>query len=277
MPSIGIMQGRLLPMVGHRIQAFPGSGWEREFELAADVGFDSIELTVEMASWDTHPVRSDAGRATLARLIERTGIAAAGLCCDTFMEMPLVSADAAVRTQATDILMTTLHDAAAAGLPMIEVPMLGENSLDNQGPDTAFDDILGRALESADHLGIDILLETDMDAKPLGQFLSAHDHRRLGVNYDMGNSTYFGYDPAVEIAAYGDRIRNVHVKDCTAADYSVPLGQGDTDFDAVFHSLSRTAYGGGFILQAARQSDDIAAAAVYLEFTRNLVKRHLGS
>ena len=272
MNSVGIMQGRLLPMVDGRIQAFPGEGWEREFDLAAEIGFDNIELTIEMASLGSHPVCRREGQRQLARQIRDTGVSLAGLCCDTFMERPLVSADAAVRESSSAMLKTLLTAGAEAGLPMIEIPMLGDNSLKDGAAVDVFEGVLDSALENAASLGIDILLETDLDAEPQADFLRRHDHPNLGINYDCGNSTYFGYDPAKEIGAYADRIRNVHVKDCTQADYSVPLGTGDTDFPAIFSALSDSEYRGGFILQAARQPDDLSD---YCAFTADLVATHL--
>jgi len=273
--AIGTMQGRLLPMVDGRIQAFPGDGWEREFRLAAEIGFASIELTIEMASYDSHPVCAPAGRRQLSSLVRETGVGLAGLCCDTFMERPLVSAFEETRAEAQQILKALIQNAADAGVPMIEVPMLGENSLKDGPAINAFRRLLDDALGLADTAGIDILLETDLDAEPQAEFLRQHAHPRLGINYDTGNSTYFDYQPHAEIAAYGDQIRNVHIKDCTVRDYSVPLGTGETDFDAVFAGLAATGYSGGFILQAARQDDNLAAARAYHTFTADYVGRYL--
>lgn len=253
-------------MVGDRVQAFPGEGWETEFILAADIGFDAIELTIEMASYETHPVCTPAGRRSLTSLSQDTGVRLAGLCCDTFMECPLVSVSPDLRANGSKMLNTLLRYAAEAGLPMIEVPMLGENSLRN-GPDTdSFRMILDDALNYAETLDIDILLETDLNASAQVEFLLNHDHPRLGINYDTGNSTYFGHDPIEEIAAYSTHIRNVHIKDCTVKDYSVPLGAGETNFRGIFDALSKIGYQGGFILQAARQTNDVEAAQNYYDF-----------
>lgn len=272
---IGIMQGRLLPKVGGRIQAFPGEGWEREFDLAAEIGFGSIELTIEMASLEIHPACTTLGRSALTRLVRDTGVKLAGLCCDTFMERPLVSASPEIRAEGATVLDTLVAAAGEAGLPMVELPMLGDNSLKNATAPDAFAAILDRALAAAEKAGVDILLETDLDAEAQAAFLARHAYPRLGINYDCGNSTYFGYAPAAEIDAYGRRIRNVHIKDCTQADYSVPLGTGHTDFATIFAGLARIGYQGGFILQAARQADDLAAARDYLAFTGDLVGRYL--
>ena len=266
---IGIMQGRLLPPVGGRVQAFPGAGWAREFPLARALGYDSIELTIETASLESHPVSSAGGRAVLADLAAEHGIALAGLCCDVFMETPFN------RPAAAPILVRLIEAAAAAGLPMLELPMLGANSLKGEATQKAFGVLLDAVLERADAAGIDILLECDLAPGPLAAFLARHRHKRLGINYDCGNSTWYGFDPDDEIPAFGAHIRNVHIKDCTRADYSVPLGSGDTRFDAVFGHLAAIGYRGDFIVQAARQRNDVAAARNYLAFGRALVASYL--
>ena len=129
MHLIGTMQGRLLPMVDGRIQAFPRGEWEREFELAADVGYDSIELTIEMASYDIHPVRSDSGRRRINQLSRAHGVQLAGLCCDVFMERPLTDVDVGARTASSDILADLIRACGELDLPMIEIPTMGDNSL----------------------------------------------------------------------------------------------------------------------------------------------------
>src|SRR5258706_15522910 len=82
---IGIMQGRLLPPVGGPIQAFPGDGWQSEFAPARRLGYDSIELTIETPSLESHPLMSPGGRAELAAQAAAHGIGLAGPCCDGFM------------------------------------------------------------------------------------------------------------------------------------------------------------------------------------------------
>jgi sugar phosphate isomerase/epimerase len=112
-----------------------------------------------------------------------------------------------------------------------------------------------------------------MPPRALAKLMDDYDDPFLGVNYDMGNSAWFGYDPTGEFSLYARHVRNVHVKDCNVVDYSVPLGTGKTRFSDVFAQLRTADYKGDFILQAARQSDDVAAARDYLAFTSQLVDR----
>ena len=62
------------------------------------------------------------------------------------------------------------------------------------------------------------------------------DH--IKANYDIGNSASLGYDPIVELNAYGHKILNVHVKDRKLKGTTVPLGSGDANIKLVFSKLS---------------------------------------
>lgn len=268
---IGIIQGRLLPQVDGRIQAFPGDRWPEEFMLLPDLGYDAIELTIETASWNTHPVRTAEGRARIKELSRQHDVEVVGLCGDNFMETPLVSTDSTDRQTSLDQLLALLDDCAALQIGFVEVPMMGNNSLREDRARRHFDAAMEMALPRAVELGVDIVLESDLPPSDLTSLMDGYDHPRLGVNYDTGNSTWFGFHPDDELPRYGRHIRNVHVKDCTQADYSVPLGTGETDFIRVFNLLSSIGYDGNLILQAARQTDDIAAARNYREFLRSLI------
>lgn len=270
--TIGIMQGRLLPPLDGRVQSFPRDGWQREFDLAAGLGYGSIELTIETASVSIHPLLSPEGRAELALLSRQSGIALAGLCCDTVMEQPLVADDAA---QSVALTLRLLEAAGELGLPMIELPMMGANSLKPAEARDRFAAVLDQLLPVAERVGVDVLLEVDVEPVVIRDFLQRIDHPRFGINYDSGNSTWFGYQPDDELPVYAPWVRNVHIKDCTRKDYSVPLGTGETRFDRVFAQLQAAGYGGSFVLQAARQPDDVAAAGAYLHFTRALVDTYL--
>lgn len=272
MHKIGIMQGRLLPKVDGRIQAFPRDRWREEFALSKELGYQGIELTIEMASWESHPIRTAAGRAEQARLAADADQTLMGLCCDVFMERPLISADAEIRTFAMNMLRTLITDGADAGLPMIEIPMMGDASLKPAEARDAFSAVLETIAPVVETTGIRLLMETDLPPSELVPFLARNAMPWFGVNYDMGNSTWFGYIPEDEIPVYAPRIGNVHVKDCTRKDYSVPLGSGETRIADVMTLLAQAGYEGDFVLQAARQQDDLAAAGDYLNTTLGHVR-----
>jgi L-ribulose-5-phosphate 3-epimerase len=274
--SVGSIQGRLLPPLDGRIQAFPRGRWEEEFQLLSRVGYDSIELTIETASWVEHPINSAQGRDRLRQLSRQWDIALNGICCDVFMETPLVTSDEVISSRAELMLGELVKNAGAVGLPFLEIPFVGKNTLANSSTLERLDRIFDWVLPLAERHEVDILLETDLDPTALSDVLARFRHPRLGLNYDTGNSTWFGFDPVEELRAYHQDIRNIHIKDCTRADYSVPLGTGDTRFDKIFSLLHELGYCGNFIIQAARQEDDIKAASQYLNFASDLVVSYLG-
>ena len=52
------MQGRLSSRKDNRIQSFPTKYWEKEFEIASDIGFDSIEWVIDDDGIDDNPISS---------------------------------------------------------------------------------------------------------------------------------------------------------------------------------------------------------------------------
>ena len=100
--------------------------------------------------------------------------------------------------------------------------------------------------------GVELHLETDCGPESLAALLANLPHPMLKANYDCGNSSSLGYDVYLELAAYGERIGSVHIKDRIRGGGTVPLGQGDADIPALLAGLSRLEYPGDFVLQIAR-------------------------
>ena len=89
----------------------------------------------------------------------------------------------------------------------------------------------------------------------------------FGINYDIGNSASLGYNPCEELAAYGARIINVHVKDRLLGGRTVALGHGNADFEEVFSLLKNQGYRGNYILQTARADNDDHVGVLSKYFT----------
>ena len=92
----------------------------------------------------------------------------------------------------------------------------------------------------------------------------------VGLNFDMGNSAYWGFNPDQELPLIGKWVKNVHIKDCTPEKYTLPLGNGDVNFEKVFKYLKNQNYNGLFILQAAPAplGEEVKIAKKYFNFTK---------
>lgn len=259
---IGIMQGRLVPPVGGRIQCFPRERWEEEFPRAQAAGLSPIEWIYDAEGEDTNPIATSDGRARLRQLAEKHGIQVRSFCADWFMEHPLVRAsprDLAGRRARLDWL---IDRAGEMGVRRIVIPFVDASAIETEAEAETVIEVLGRATPAARSRGVELHLETGLAPAPFARLLDRLSADVVKVNYDSGNSASLGYHPRDEFAAYGSRVGSVHIKDRVEGGGTVPLGTGDTDFDGLFAALRARRYDGDFILQVARgtSGDEVAWA-----------------
>ena len=272
---VGIMQGRLSPPIDGKVQSFPSASWREEFALAAECEFELLEWVFDAADWERNPLMTAEGRTEIAALSKTHAVAVPIVCADYFMDRPLTSPTEAVRAEARDVLADLIRSGSSIGISRVELPLIGAGSLADAAAARMavelFRDI--RPLLESSH--VDLLLEVDLAPNLVGSLFRSIESQRICLNYDTGNSAYWGFDPREEFASYGQLIRNVHVKDVTKNDYTVALGKGEVDFDLSFTLLKEAGYTGDFVLQAARGEDDLAVAREYASFTRRYIDRYL--
>lgn len=264
-PRIGFMQGRLVPPVGGRIQAFPRANWRREFVLAEAAGLALMEWTLDAEELAENPLLTDAGRDEIAALSQRHGVAVETITGDCFMQAPFWKVGGEERGRRLADARAVLASAAALGAAVVVVPLVDGGSLADRQEEKAL--LLGlEALEPALLAsGLAIAFESDFPPERLARFVEALPAPHFGINYDIGNSAALGYDCGEEIAAYGSRILNVHVKDRPKGGTTVPLGQGDAEIGRAIGLIEGAGYRGRYVLQTARAADGdhVGAACRY--------------
>jgi hexulose-6-phosphate isomerase len=246
------MQGRLSPPENGQIQAFPRQSWRQEFPLAAEAGLDFIEWIFDVHGHHANPIETDEGVHEVAALCSQNHVSVVSLCADYFMERPLVRATDSELNERLATLDWLMHRSRMLGVSRIVLPFVDSSRIDSVVEMLAVCRTLEHALESADRTGLEIHLETSLAPGPFAEMLARLPHPRLRVNYDTGNSSCLGFVPAEEFASYGERVGSVHIKDRKRNGGTVPLGEGDTDFVAVFECLRQTGFSGDFTLQVAR-------------------------
>ena len=259
---IGFMQGRLSPMIDGRIQAFPWANWKDEFPFAEQIDIHLMEWTLDQDRLYENPLLTEAGQAEIRELCQRHGLSIPSLTGDCFMQAPLWKVQADERAALERDFREVAKGCAAVGISMIVVPLVDNGRLEN----TEQEDTLVAFLETqtkflASH-ALKVVFESDFAPVELARFISRLDPALFGINYDIGNSAALGFEPAEEIAAYGARIINMHVKDRVLGGTTVTLGTGNADFEAVFAALAKFSYSGNYILQTARATDDDHAGAL---------------
>jgi L-ribulose-5-phosphate 3-epimerase len=273
---IGFMQGRLSPLVGGRIQAFPWASWAEEFPLAERHGFHLMEWTLDQERLYQNPLLTPEGQARIRSLCERHHLAIPSLTGDCFMQAPFWKVRAAEREQLQRDFCAIAQGCAAVGISIVVVPLVDNGRLDSEEEREALVAFLnGRAAFLAER-GLRVVFESDYAPAELAAFIACFPPGVFGINYDIGNSAALGFDPAAELDAYGHRVMNVHIKDRVLGGTTVPLGTGNADFNVVFAELARIGYGGNYILQTARAADgDHAAALVrYRDMAAGWLRAH---
>ncbi len=266
--DIGIMQGRLSPKIDGKIQAFPWEYWINEFKLAKDIGFTSIEWIVE-EPLEFNPLLTVKGINLIQELINDTEIKIDFICVDYFMKYPIFNSELNF-VDSKEILTKIISAGEKIGAKYVEIPFVDNSSIRNKNFHylieffNSFENIL-------ENNKMNINLETDLSPVQFKKFLNNLNFR-VGANYDIGNSASLGYNFIEEIACYGERIQNVHIKDRIYGGNTVPFGQGDANIFSTLNALSDLNYNNGLIIQGARGDDDVETAKSQLEYVNEILK-----
>jgi L-ribulose-5-phosphate 3-epimerase len=255
--NIGIMQGRLLPKYLGRYQAHPVGYWQREFDIAAEIGLGCIEWILDFNQATENPIMSDTGILEIQKAIKNSGVSVRSVCADYFMEAPLHSENFAVAKESHSVMEKLLKNANILGVKDVVLPCVDQSSL----KDLAASERLVKALHNLEavysELNVNISLETDLSPLEFKNLLQKLPHKNITVNYDTGNSAALGYSITEEFEAYGNRISDIHIKDRELGGGSVVLGTGNTNFNTFFTEYHALDYHGPIIMQVYRDDEGV--------------------
>lgn len=253
---IGFMQGRLSPLVGGRIQAFPWDVWANEFEAAARCKFNIMEWTLDQDRLYENPLLTDGGQEQIRVLCKRYAISIPSLTGDCFMQAPFWKARKPAIPPLQKDFLAIVQGCSQVGIVMVVVPLVDNGRLDTLEQENILVDFLLSQVGYFKSRNIRIIFESDYKPIELARFINRLPAETFGINYDIGNSAALGFNVSEEFAVYGERIVNVHIKDRVLGGTTVPLGAGHAQFETVFFELARRRYKGNYILQTARAIDD---------------------
>lgn len=267
------MQGRLSAPLDNKIQSFPKNSWRAEFETAARCGFETLEWIFD---FDNNPILFDEQIVEIKSLATKHGIKINSVLADYFMEKKLVRVSEFELSKNLETLRKLIEKCSKIGISILEIPFVDSSSLKSREDEDQLILALKKILPLARDNSVYLALETDLEPHHFLELLSRFDHENMFANYDTGNSSSLGYDVATELSILGKKIKNIHIKDRLFRGNTVPLGKGDTDFDAFFAKLKEINYKGDLIIQGAREKDILPEATCkkYLEFVKQYVHKH---
>jgi hexulose-6-phosphate isomerase len=270
--QIGIMQGRLSPRIDGKIQAYPAKTWQKEFEIAQEIGYSAIEWIVEEPMAE-NALMTESGLSEIAKIIEKTNVKVDYICADIFMQQPLMRMNSETKKSNKHYLSQILINANRIGAIGVEIPFVDNSSIKTEEEKKELLEVLQDYFELANDLNLKISLETDLAPLEFKNLLDEINLEFVQANYDIGNSASLGYDCLEELEAYGNRILNVHIKDRVLGGTTVELGTGNANISLVLEKLNSVNYSGGITMQAARGVDDIETAKRHLEYTLEILQK----
>ena len=255
--NIGFMQGRLSKIVDNKIQCFPKESWQQEFEFANQLGLKFMEWTIDYEKNYLNPLLSEKGQDSILSLCKKYNVSINSLTGDCFMHKPFWKEK---NTKLKQTLLKNFEDIIISshviGINFIVFPLVDNGSLESVDQENELIDLLIKRIYLLKKYGMQIIFESDFDPLRYKKFIKKFPKEHFGVNYDTGNSASLGFNPKEEFYQYGNRIKNIHIKDRKLNGSSVPLKKGDVNFKEVFKLLKSYNYSGNLILQTARATDD---------------------
>lgn len=276
--KIGIMSGRLSPIVNNQIQCFSEKHWQTEFEKAKLIGFDLIEWVFDL---NKNPIMDENQLNEIKNFSKKYDICINSVCADYFMVNKLFDVSHHDLEKNLEILNKLIQNCNYLGVKWLEIPLVDSSSLKNINSEQQFIQNLKSVLDFAEKNNVFLTLETDLEPSKFENFLMSFGHPNIKANYDVGNSTSLGYDIKTELEILSPWISNIHVKDRLVGGSTVPLGSGNVDFEQFFSTLYKVNYQGDLIIQGSRE--DLENPSItpestckkYLKFVEQYVHKYL--
>ena len=250
--KIGVMQGRLSPIINNKIQQFPWDSWQNEFVTASQFDIRLIEWTIDTFKFYQNPLINLNQWEDINLIMEKNNILIPSVTCDYFMENPPWKSDLKLVKEGISSILQGMRNIKSK---ILVIPLVDNSSLPDSSSVKIIENFFADLIPEISKNKIKIAFECDLNPEKLSEFIGEFDRNYFGINYDIGNSSSLGFSFTEEFKAYGSRIINVHVKDRKLYGPTVPLGEGDADFLKIFRLLHIENYQGNLILQTARSKE----------------------
>ncbi len=244
------MQGRLLPMIGNKIQAFPEKNWKKEFRKLKKLGIKKLEWTIDHKNFNKNPLIDFSQHKNIINLKKKYKININSVTCDCMMQKPFW------KTKNNNKLLLDFKEIIVScsrlKIKYIIIPLVDNGSIKKKKDEEYFVKKITEFNKLIKKHKVKVIFESDYEPFKLRQFIKKFNKNLFGINYDIGNSSYFNYDVDDEFALYGKYIENIHIKDRKFRGKTVRLGEGNANFDKVHKNVKKINYKKNFILQTAR-------------------------
>ena len=225
--KIGFMQGRLVDQIKNNIQYFPDQNWFQEIEIAKRNKFRIMEWTINYENIKKNPLFSG----DIKKIKKLKNFKIKTVTCDFFMQKPFFKKRyVQKRKNYINDLLKVIKNCNRLNLNYLILPLVDNSSIKNSEEENQ--------------------LIKNLKKKILPN-LKKFKSKKVGINYDTGNSAGLNYNFDDE-KVYFKYVRNIHIKDRIKFGLTIRLGNGSWNYKKFFKFIKKSKYRGFFILQTAR-------------------------
>ena len=264
--KFGCFQGRLTQPWNEDMQCFPRDNWEKELTIASNCNLDFVEILAERVHNPKNPIWSTEGNNSIRKAIHRNKLEAHTACLDYTIENSLFNNNFK-SNEVLDYAINFSRRLKNIGIKYFVLPLLEKSDLNLFSFNEAVDTLMV-LINECKTLDIVVLIESNLDAEKLFQYLDRINMDSLGCVFDTGNKTNIS---AVnkEILTLSRFIQHVHLKD-RRNNSNVLLGTGTVDFLLILKTLKKISYQGSFCFETNRGKDPIDTMKHNLNFMKFL-------
>lgn len=268
MKNLGVMQGRLIPDENSRIQSFPRQNWRLEFSLLESLGFGYLEWTLDHNELWKNPLLTVSGLREIHELCDIHKIQVKSVTADNLMQAPIHKKNSSPSTSIEECI-NFIGLLEEANIEILVWPLVDSGSLSSNYEFEKFIELMDPIKKFLSDKKIMIAFETDLPPEYNSKLLSKIQSSNIGINYDIGNTASYGFSASREFEILGNSILHVHVKDRLFRGPTVPLGDGDVDWQQTVNAI-KSHFKGILILQAARKPDELQTIKEYINFCERI-------
>lgn len=259
--KIAFTQGRIYGSTTR--QNFP-KRWKKEIIDADKIGINKIEWIFDK-DYKKNPLNTKIGDIEIKNFFKKNNTIISSLCLDNYLDNKFTFDKKNKKFLIKIIDICTYYNIKIIVIPLFKSSDIKfENLIKNSKWFLSFNKLL--KLNK-------ILLSLETCLNPLQNFLimKKFNSKYIGLTYDIGNSSFFGFNQKYEIELLKKFINHVHIKDSTPKKYSTKFGEGNSEFKILFNSLKKKRYNGYYVLQGYRLKNNLLALKQQINFINKFI------
>ncbi len=249
---IGFMQGRLVDKINNKIQFFPEHNWLEEIKIAKSEKFNLMEWTINYENIKKNPLYNGEIK-MLSKIISNNKFQIKSVTCDFFMQKPFFKEKLInKKKKCLDDIYQVIKNCNKLKFKYLILPLVDNSSILNLRQERELIQTIKKEIFPK-LKKLKILFEIDYKPNKVLSFIKKFNSKKVGINYDTGNSASLNYNIKDEMK-YFKYVKNIHIKDRKKFGTTVRLGMGNWNYKLFFNKIKKINYKGNFILQTARSN-----------------------